>query len=379
MEFALFHPEGGYYSNSSPFGASGDYFTSPAAHPAFGALLALQMNRMWEVLGQPSPFFVVEMGAGNGLLARDLLSCAAELPAAFADSLGYVALDRYPVATGTPRLQRLVTEEIPLRGVVGCLVSNELVDSFPVHRFQLDRGELMEVYVTVDDDGHIVEVLGEPSTALLAQRLSEVGVSLEDGFRGEVSLQAAAWMKRVSAALESGFVVTIDYGHEAAELYSPARSRGTVQTHYRHTQGASPYQRIGRQDISAQVDFSHLVDAGRSAGLSPLALLTQAQYLAGLGFQPMLRRLRSKSLQQRELDANLMAMRELVKPEGLGGFKVLIQEKGTGVDDVSMLAPTQDVVETLEPPLLSADHMPLLEGRYPHLAWQPEEWPLEGT
>ena len=372
MELALYHPGDGYYSGPDVFGASGDYFTSPAAHPVFGVLLTLQMHRMWEVMGRPRPFVVVEMGAGNGRLAEDLLSAAATMLPAFAESLRYVALDRYPALGGPSGPHRVLAEGVPLAGVAGCFVSNELVDSFPVHRFQIDRGEVREVYVTVDDNEDLSERLGKPSTPRLAERLSATEESLPGGFRGEVNLNVAPWMEEVSAALERGFVVTIDYGNEAAEFYAATRSRGTLQTHYRHTYGSSPYQRIGRQDITSHVDFTHMAEEGGAVGLQPLALLTQAQYLTGLGFQSMLRRIRSMGLGQRERDANVMAMLELVKPEGLGGFRVLIQEKGTGLEDVRRLAPAGEQIEALCPPLLGADHMPLLEGRYPHLTWQPD-------
>ena len=372
MELALYHPGGGYYSGPHAFAASDDYFTSPAAHPAFGALLGVQLHRMWEALAWPRPFVVIEMGAGNGLLARDILRCAAGLPPDFHEALRYVALDRRSAPQRVSSAQSLVAEGVPFKGVVGCFISNELVDSFPVHRFRIDRGRAREAYVTCDDSNNLVEVLGEPSSPRLRERLAAVGGPLPDGFRGEVNLEAARWMEGVSAALKRGFLVTIDYGHEAEELYSPQRSNGTLRTYYNHTYGANPYERIGKQDITAHVDFSHLAETGQPLGLSTLALLTQAQYLAGLGFRSLLRRLRSMGLAQQERDSNVMAMLELVKQDGLGGFKVLIQEKATGVGGVGELAPSRELVEGLDVPLLDAGHASLLTGKYPHLAWQPE-------
>ena len=381
MEFALYDAEDGYYTDPSAFGATGDYFTSPAAHPAFSALMAVQFQRMWELLGRPTLFHVVEMGGGAGLLARDVVDYARSLSESFARSLRYIALDRYApqgnVLSGCGDAQVIVTSKIPLKGVVGCFISNELVDSFPVHRFKRDQETVKEVYVGIDADGDFIEVLDEPSTPMLVERLGNLVFTLPEGYQGEVNLNIGPWMGEVSAALARGFVVTIDYGYEAGELYAPDRLGGTLQTHYRHVLGGDPYLRIGKQDITAHVDFSAIASEGRSLGLVPLGLPAQSQFLRGLGFDGMLGRLRASNLSQRERDANVMAMLELVKPDGLGGFRVLIQERATGAKDLRQLASTRGVTEELEIPLLRPDHMSLLEGRYPHLAWWPEElWPF---
>lgn len=380
METALYHPKGGYYTGPSPLGAEGDYFTSPAAHPAFGALIALQLLRMWEMLGSPSQFFAVEMGAGAGLLARDLLRAASSMMATFRRALRYLALERYAgvesLTTAPCNIQRVVADRVPLKPLVGCFISNELVDSFPVHRFQIRGGSVYEVYVAAGRDGQFVEILGEPSSPLLAQRLERLPPSLPEGFQGEVSLNVGPWMRDVAAALERGFVVTIDYGHEAGEMHGPQGAGGGLRTYYRHAPGGSPYRRIGAQDITAPVDFTLVASEGEAVGLRPVALLTQSRFLRDLGFDAMMRRLRALDLGQRERDANMMAMRELVKPDGLGGFKVLIQEKDTGIEGLKALIPTEASTPELEVLLLGPEHIPLMEGRYPHLAWEPEAlWP----
>ena len=372
MRLALYHPEGGYYTGSAAFGDQGDYFTSPAAHPVFGALLAVQFHRMWEVMGAPSPFHVVEMGAGNGLLARDVLAYASGIPG-FASSLRYVALDRYrpgglPLA-GSP-LDRVITDGLPLRGVVGCIFSNELVDSFPVHRFQVQGGRIKEVYVGLGDGGGFVELLDEPSLTELSRYLDRVVGGRPDGFRGEVNLGVGPWLERLSGALRMGFVLTVDYGHEAGELYSLRRASGTLQTYYRHTQGSSPYQRVGRQDITAHVDFSRLISTGEATGLRPLGLASQTDFLSRLGHGRMVSLLRDRGLGQREARANLMGVLELVKADGLGAFKVLVQERGTGVESLASLAPAETPRAWGEVPLLRPDHSTLMEGRYPHQAWE---------
>lgn len=382
MQTALYHPIDGYYSSEKPFGASGDYYTSPAVHPAFGALLAAQIYSMWRCLDYSSEFTVVEMGAGNGMLAHDVLASANGISDGFAKSLTYIGVDRYAPEGdavvsyyGSSLVEWIRADELPLRGIVGCVISNELVDSFPVHRFEVVGAELLEVYVTINDEDEFAEVLDEPSTPLLRERLSSLGNSLEDGHRGEVGLRVKPWLNSVAQAVAKGFVITIDYGYTASELYSARRRYGTLQTYFRHTEGSSPYKRVGRQDISAHVDFTLLQEEGLVAGLNTLAFMTQADWLRSMGMEDLMQKMRQASVSQQERGANAMALHELMKPDGLGGFKALIQEKETGVTDAARLTLPKDLRRSLRAPLLSDRHMPLMEGRYPHTVWEaPSLW-----
>ncbi|MYC07057.1 MAG: class I SAM-dependent methyltransferase [Chloroflexi bacterium] len=382
MQIALYHPIDGYYTSDRPFGADGDYYTSPAAHPAFGALLAVQLFGMWRGMGMPTDFTVVEMGAGNGMLANDICAYAGDLSADFADSLRYICIDRYAAADtwqstgeGAIHIERVTADKLPLEGVVGCFISNELVDAFPVHRFEIVDGEPREIFVALDDSGDFVELLDTPSTPIIAQRLDALGFPLENGQRGEVNPHIKSWIGEIAAALGTGFVITIDYGYEAVELYAPERKYGTLQTYYRHTDGSSPYRRIGRQDLSAQVDFTLLQCEGHAAGLNTLAYTTQSEFLHALGIREMMRQLRSAPLSHHERSANLMAMRQLVQPDGLGRFRVLVQEKQSGVSSIEQILPDESARRGLLAPLLSFRHMPLMEGRYPQTSWEmPSLW-----
>ena len=150
--------------------------------------------------------------------------------------------------------------------MTGCVLSNELLDSFPVHQVRWSRGKLREVYVSLEAD-ELVEELGAPSTPGLAERLNGLGIQLEEGQTAEINLGLADWAQRAAQMLEAGFVLTIDYGRPAAELYSARlRPRGSLTTYYRQVQTDAPLRRIGRQDISAQVDFSSARLAGEAAG-----------------------------------------------------------------------------------------------------------------
>lgn len=364
MRLALYHPDGGYYSSPAPFGESGDFYTGPAVHPAFGACVANQLYAMWELLKRPTLFYAVELGAGAGILSRDVAAYAANLPQDFQEALRYLTLDRYSTPTVSSYGQRILTDCIPLRGVTGCILSNELPDAFPVRRFRMGMGRLREIYVSTDAAGNIVEVTGEPSTPEIEGRMAGLDWGWPDGYEGEVNLRLGPWIRELASSLDRGFAITIDYGYLAEELYSPARMRGTLQTYYKHVDGSSPYQRIGRQDLTAHVDFSLLMSEGESSGLSTVAYHNQSGYLRRLGLDVMMERLRRLELPLRERTANLRAMRELADAEGFGNFKVLVQSKG--VPDVSAedIFPSSSFLEDVKPPVKSDHHMSTTESTY---------------
>ena len=372
MELALYHPTDGYYTNGGAIGAAGDYYTSPAAHPVFGAMIAIQLQQMWETLGHPERFYVIETGSGTGRLAADLMNNLPSLESDFVETLRYVTIERsFNAPPNALAIDHIFALGIPINDIVGCLISNELIDAFPVHRFLIDEGKPRELYVT-ENGGNIVEEPGEPSTPALKARLDRLSLPLPNGFRGEVNLGISPWIQEVSKALMRGFILTIDYGHLEYELYSSKRDRGTMQTFYNHVQSNCLYKRIGHQDITCQVDFSSVIYAGEQFQIKSLDLITQSDYLQKLGIGMWIRELRKTSLSQSELYSNLMAMRQLIEPAGLGNFKVLIQEKNTGIDSLQQILPDLDTIDLGSPPLLSLEHIPLLEGRYPHTVWKPE-------
>ena len=408
MEVALFWPQGGYYQGRSPVGASGDYYTSPSVHPAFGALLAVQLLQMWHLLDRPQPFTVVEMGAGNGLLARDILSYSAHLLPKFRRSLRYLCLDigavpgletALPPFQDAPKVSRIAAAVptagvsadsptssrdpsygIPLSGVRGCILSNELLDAFPVHQVKLRRGRLQEVCIALRDR-QLVETLGEPSCPELQRRLGSEGVELAEGQVAEINLGIDRWAGEIAAALESGFVLTVDYGKTATQLYSAEeRPDGTLTTYYRHTQTDDPFRHVGSQDITAQVDFTAVVQAGRAHGLGLVGYTRQSDFLRSLGLGEWQRRLGGLNLSQQQTQANRAGILDLARIGGLGDFKVLVQGKNVGKPGLWGFEPAPDRdqgpeddlakgdlarPEGLPVPLLTRDHLPFLEGRYP--------------
>ena len=263
------------------------------------------------------------------------------------------------------------------------MLSNELPDAFPVHRFAMRDGRVLEAYVTLED-GRLGEVLGEPSTPRIEQRLSGLGLELPDGFRGEVNLALDDWMEEASRGLARGLVLTIDYGHEARDLYSAQRSGGTLRCYYDHTLQGDPYRRVGRQDMTSHVDFTSLARAGEERGLTVVGFTTQREFLLNLGLGRLVESLAGMGLSQRERDANRMGMLELAKPGGMGDFRVMAQARGLegGLEllgfspDSVMRKGTPGGSELPSAPLLSSQHLDLMAGRYPHLAWEWEGmWP----
>ena len=353
MALCLYHPQHGYYfSRRQAMGRSADYLTSPEVHPLFGALVARQLIEMWEAMGCPSSFDVLEMGPGSGLLARDILVAARRSEPLFFEALRYRLLETSPRQAERQRdtLEGLdlpagkvewVDGDLPAAGVRGCILSNELVDSFPVHRVALAGGELREVYVSWRGAA-FVEELGEPSTPALNEYFKRLGLLPGEGCRAEVNLEALAWVRQVATALDRGFVLTVDYGHLAPELYAPWRRDGTLLCFYRHSPSHDPYRRIGRQDMTAHVDFTSLIEEGRRQGLEMLGLTTQSRFLAALGIGEALR-LDEGDADMEEHFARRRAAQELTDAAGLGRIRVLAQSKGVADCRLAGLAGSEPV------------------------------------
>ena len=369
MDVALYWPLGGYYAGREPVGAQGDYYTSPAVHPSFGALLAVQLFQMWLSMDRPSPFSVLELGAGNGLLCRDIRAYATGLPDSFSAALQYVCLDRRsvgPVEPHMPRTSRVLADGLPFKGLTGCVLSNEYLDAFPVHQVVMTSNGLQEVYVGLAVD-KLVELTGEPSEPGLASRLDDLGIELAPEQTAEINLALEPRFLEIAAALERGFVLTIDYGRTAQDLYDPAtRRRGTLVTYHQHVQTDAPLTLIGRQDITAQVDFTSVARAGEKAGLDTLGLVTQRDFLSNLGLGNLQRHLAGQELTPKQMQANRAGMTDLVRPGGLGEFKALVQGKNlrsTALWGLQRSEEAATLVEGLPVPLLTERHLSLPDGR----------------
>ncbi len=335
MDLALYAPDAGYYMRDAErIGARGDYYTSSHLHPLFGELIAEQLMQMIEILGA-GPVTIIEQGAGRGALAFDVVEALAR-----ADNLPkwqYVIIEKSPAMIA--QQQRLLgpfirsgrvgwAEALPAEPVDGCVLSNELVDAFPVHRVVLRDGALQEIYVDVAGEG-LVERLDAPSTPALAAYLNRLGVTLIEAQQAEINLAAIDWMRAVGRALRRGFVLTIDYGYSAEDLYDPLRRRGTLLAYHRHQTSEAFYERVGRQDLTAHVDFTSLAWAGRDAGLEVGGFVDQTSFLLGLGAHEAAERLIATAADDAERERVVAGVRGLLDPQDMGRlFKVLVQRKG---------------------------------------------------
>jgi SAM-dependent MidA family methyltransferase len=212
----------------------------------------------------------------------------------------------------------------------GCFLSNELVDAFPVHRVILDQGNLKELYVT-QREGQFEERWGEPSDPRISDYFQSMDIALREGQKAEVNLRALEWMENVARCLERGFVLTIDYGYLAKELYAPHRREGTLLCYSRHQISDNPYERLGEQDITSHVNFTSLIRKGEEVGLQVAGLVPQYRFLIGLGILEQMETLGSRVSELEGLKLRL-SLKHLIEPEmGMGEvFKVLIQHKGMG-------------------------------------------------
>ena len=341
MEWCLYHPDYGYYqSEGTTVGKGGDYYTAPSVHPLFGRMVARQLLQMSELAGTDR-FTVVEMGAGRGFLCLDILDWAQVNAPAFYRRLDYRLADvscpfigeqkerlALYAAEGKASWEEEGEGGAGERMIDGCFLSNELVDAFPVHRVVVQGGRLREIYVG-ERDGGFVDVPGDPSTPEIDEYFRNDGVELREGQAAEVNLRARQWIGNVGRRLRKGFVLTIDYGALAEELYASWRSSGTLMCYYRHQASEDPYDRVGEQDMTAHVNFSQLIRGGKEAGLAFTGLVPQYRFLIGMG---LLGEMEAAAKGMSELDALKMrlSLKHLIEPGmGMGEiFKVLVQHKG---------------------------------------------------
>ena len=372
MEISLYHPELGYYARAAQkTGRAGDFFTSVDVGPIFGELLAKQFAEMWRLLENGvengvgcnfpentgkitpdpvfAPFDLVEAGAGNGRLARDVLDAAQQTDPDFYAAIRLSLVEQSPAARGAqvetlgPHAALLAHSGAAVPDEIhGVIYANELLDALPTHAVVMTDNGLREVFVDFVDPSTLREPQGRPeqgrgttgsaqgrfaerfeelSTPRIAEYLARAGAEMRVGWRAEVNLRAEDWTKRAAASLRRGFLVLIDYGHDERELYSASHSAGTLTSYKQHSQLADFLQEPGETDITAHVDLSAVTRVADHSGLDVLARLDQTYFMLGLGITE----LEGLSLQQR------LAMKTLLLPGGLGStHKVLIFGKGAG-------------------------------------------------
>jgi len=359
MELALYAPDVGYYTSPrARVGRGGDFLTAPETHPIFGAALARQVADVWRLVGEPAPFHVREYGAGNGTLATAILDTLATDEPALAAALRYEAVEinpqrraeaaarargslEDPATTGhhVAGIIALSPEEAAARPPVaaGMVLANEFLDAFPVHRLVQTADGLREIRITASARGQaFTEAIGAPSTPAFAARLAAEGVTLATDQRVEIALGIDAWLAEVAAWLGRGVAIVIDYGANARDLYGPRRAAGTLMGYLDQQALDDPLAAVGRQDLTAHVDFTAVERAAESVGLEVVGRATQSEFLVNLGLQDLLARARSDPGQTM---ADYLALRSgivrLLDPRHTGGFRVVALGRGLnrGSDD----------------------------------------------
>ena len=369
MRMALYEPDYGYYVvGPARMGWQGDYYTSTDVSALFAHCMSRQLVQMWEGLERPNPFVVLEQGSGRGNLAQQIMAWTKQTSPALHAALEYRtedirmgrdAVQGMPGVQGMPEKQgdREVSQEQMGRGdsggrsaSVSVLLSNELVDAFPVHVVEKRDGHLYEVFVDIHD-GRLQEVLDEASSVEVAGYLDGYGVpwsNYADGWRAEINLDALRWMQRSAQLLGSGskskqhgFLLTIDYGDKARTLYTRERRRGTLACYFQHQLTERPLVRPGEQDITAHVNFSALINEGRRQGLRLHAFTTQKAWLESMGLVEEVERLRQTDFAamdtERATDKGQIALLRwytlrqrvaaLTDMTGMGNFKVLVMKR----------------------------------------------------
>ncbi|MFC6101152.1 class I SAM-dependent methyltransferase [Olivibacter domesticus] len=328
MDSCLYdHQFGYYFTAGNKIGVNGDFYTSCYLTPSFGAMVGKQLEEMWRLLGCKE-LTVVEYGAGTGMLCKDILAYLKNIP------LLYKHL-RYCIVEISPTMRTIAQGQLndkvawynaidAIKGEIDCVISNELLDNFPVHSVVKEH-ELLEVYV--DYQGAFTKVL-RPAPPKLKNYFKELLIDLPKGYQTEVNLVALQWINEISLKLKKGFLLTIDYGEQSRELYSNYRRSGSVRCYNKHRVNDDVFANIGEQDITAHVNFSALIHWGKKRGLDTCGITTQAKFLLALGFKEHLRRL----YENQTRDVIQMAREEAYICRSLlmemgEKYKVLIQSK----------------------------------------------------
>lgn len=334
MELALYHPRWGYYRREEiKIGRRGDFYTSPTLGEVFGGTLAQVIARMAGSFSSKGYWCLVEVGGGDGRLAEQLLRSLEEkgsLPqvlwlvetSPFHRDCQKKRLADFPVPVRWAHEMSEVPADHPC-----ILLSNELLDAFPVHQVIRRGGKLLEIHVAWDEDrDRLFECCGPLSHPSLAAYFGEMEWDLPEGWRAEVPLDALAWLESTGEWLRTGYLITIDYGGTTEELSLPQRKNGTLRCFRNHRLHQDFYSGPGTSDLTAHVHFSALMDRGERVGLQNLIYTTQTRFLQRAG---IFDQLMEPSVDPFGPEAKRnRAIRQLALEGGMGdAFRVLVQSK----------------------------------------------------
>ena len=345
MELCLYDPELGYYArHASQFGKAGDFYTSSDVHAVFGRLLARQFEEMWRALGSPPIVQVIELGPGRGLFAQDVLDWSEKKFPDFFGSIRYVLVERSPALRRSLKqtldrhfaLGKCILEERPpsssQRDVPIVIFANEFFDALPVEVLST-KGSLRIAY-----EGRRLAETWTGASPQELEYLDRYSVQPESGERVEACLSGLEYMKQIAAAVKHGFIAIVDYGYTREELLA-GRHRGTIMTYRQHSASANPYEAPGEQDITAHVNFTALASVATQNGMRAQKLLTQSQFLMGIGEANEFGDAFEECKLPQEKAKVALQLKHLVTPAGMGEtFHVLVASKGVSAERINGLS-----------------------------------------
>lgn len=291
MQQALYHPEFGYYSSGRcAIGRRGDYFTNVSVGPLFGRLLAAQFAEMWEGLGRPDDFVIVEQGAHHGDFARDVLGALRERAPDFFSAMRYWIIEPFPILR--ERQQETVRDFSDklawvrsleeLEPFCGVHFSNELLDAMPVHLVSHPENQGWQERRVIESGDGFDFVTGPITDAELSGHLETIPRHSNGPYETEVNLAALRWTEALAPKLTRGYVLAVDYGHARDDYYAPERSSGTLQSYAHHHINPSPLTDIGEADLTAHIDWTSLVERTVVQGLTVAGFTDQHHFATGV-------------------------------------------------------------------------------------------------
>lgn len=339
MRSALYDADEGYYCRTdlTRWGRAGDYRTSPERSPLFATTFARYFATLYEELSAPNVLTIFEAGAGAGHFAAGVLETLQRWhPQVFAatryvideastDAREQIRLRLRPFV-GRTEFRRLDEIKTPFKA--GIIFANELLDAFPVHRVRMRDRKLYELYVGLDETGAFCWIEREPSTPRLTEYFARIGVQLGEGQLTEINLDAQDWISRAASILSRGYLITVDYGAEAADLHQTSHHpQGTLRAFHRHQFADNPLALPGQQDLTTNVDWTHIIKSGEKAGLHLLSFERQDAFLLRAGLLDQLTLMTAGMHSEAEAIALRSSAHDLILPGGMSeSFQVLIQK-----------------------------------------------------
>jgi SAM-dependent MidA family methyltransferase len=327
MELALYHPEHGYYaSGRARVGKGGDFYTSVSVGRIYGRLLASVCREVWERLGSPDEFAIVEQGANDGTMAADIISATGGPDDAFGKALQYRIVEPFEVnrkrqqekLSGFPKVSwHHANADLP--EFIGIHLSNELLDAFPVDSLRWNGSHWEEECVAWEKDALVWTTRPIADQELVAA-VQHLPSPPRPAWRFEINRGISPWLTGIASRMKRGMILTIDYGQVGQDRFAPHRADGTLLAFRSHERFDDPLPEPGHRDITAQVDFTDLAAKAIEAGFTPLAYSDQQHFLMGAA-EPWMRSLGENAPEHRK---DLLALNTLLTPALMGSqFKAL--------------------------------------------------------